>query len=432
MRILICSQMDILRTSLYILSLTTLIAAESNEINKRAKLGEECLWAADCTAISAATCKQGKCQCLPYHVKLNETTCLRGSLLGFECLLDEQCEVRVPRSRCLEGRCSCQKNHVPFRRDACLAGSVVGGYCLSNEQCQLANKLSLCKFHFHKGYGHCVCQPGYHSYNNRSCGPTLGITCDDDNTCRALISHSHCKRTSKHVSVCMCDQGYTVSGDGKRCVLLRKGLSEDPVSISKRCKTTDQCQARDPYSHCLYGICRCIANTSHCNEFNTGCFNDTFQCRNGQCISWYFVCNGRKNCEDGSDEEECIPFNCPKEAFQCADGSCIPRSKVCNGRADCTDGDDEKKCFDTCNAKAFRCGDGACLPQYSYCNAIISCRDGSDEDYNSCVKGNNCPPDQFRCANGQCRSTAILCSGKDGCGDNSDEKRCHACFCDKP
>ena len=48
-----------------------------------------------------------------------------------------------------------------------------------------------------------------------------------------------------------------------------------------------------------------------------GCHNDTFQCRNGQCISWYFVCDKHKNCEDGSDEDGCVKHRMSDPNNQC-------------------------------------------------------------------------------------------------------------------
>ncbi|XP_035786704.1 uncharacterized protein LOC118463886 isoform X2 [Anopheles albimanus] len=248
----------------------------------------------------------------------------------------------------------------------------------------------------------------------------------------------------------------------------RVDLGDGPVSLGLACASNEQCQLADPYSHCNEaGRCDCSFHQpdDSCRATNTGCSRGTFQCRSsGICISWFFVCDGRPDCSDASDEEcsfatksangtlQKTQFGCPELSFRCEQsGRCISRAGICDGKAQCPHGEDEVGCdfrkSRKCPEHTFMCRSGECLPEYEYCNAIVSCRDGSDEPPHLCgsravpnffvkllsgptARGRNyCP---MRCGNGRCRSTAIVCSGRDGCGDGSDEDRCSVCRCPAP
>ena len=76
-------------------------------------------------------------------------------------------------------------------------------------------------------------------------------------------------------------------------------------------------------------------------------FSGLFQCEQAStpydCISPTQICDGARNCRDGSDEIACESYTCLEGQFKCKHPpKCIPDAQRCNGQFECDDHSDEK------------------------------------------------------------------------------------------
>ncbi|GFU07691.1 low-density lipoprotein receptor-related protein 2, partial [Nephila pilipes] len=157
------------------------------------------------------------------------------------------------------------------------------------------------------------------------------------------------------------------------------------------------------------------------------CTSEEFRCLGSskKCVPKELVCDGIKDCEDGSDEKcEKEPERCPGNDFRCLNGRCIMASWKCDKRDDCGDNSDEIGCPTPVNCKKdqFTCTEGECISSLWRCDGESDCADGSDEA--NCHTTACSAETQLRCDNGQCIPKSWACDGAPDCFDSTDERNC--------
>uniref|UniRef100_A0ABM0M9V2 Sortilin-related receptor-like n=1 Tax=Saccoglossus kowalevskii TaxID=10224 RepID=A0ABM0M9V2_SACKO len=387
------------------------------------------------------TCKCGHdTEVVVYHGTDEECRCKGG-----ETIINGTC---VPQNgKCIPASWHCDKDNdcgdssdeqdCPYQTchpDEFTCGN---GRCISGSwQCDLDNDCY--DWSDEQGCDYPTCGVDKFTCDNQRCIP-ITWRCDYDNDCRDNSDEMNCNYNN-----------YTDSTEPGTCnknqMTCDNGLC---IPSNWRCDGYDDCgDNSDEPDSCQQREC----NSSF-----------EFKCKNNNCIYLSWKCDGMDDCGDNSDEQNCqdvvttsapstsYPSSCNTWQFSCLNGNCVSYWWKCDGVNDCGDYSDEYDCgpvtnetstttksytqYYTCSPYEFECGPLAttrCIPSYWVCDGDNDCGDYSDE--NACpspvyVPTTTTPPprctrDKFRCYDGHCLPRIYICNGYWDCVSGEDERNC--------
>ena len=196
---------------------------------------------------------------------------------------------------------------------------------------------------------HCVCGPHYYQCHTQGCIHWDSV-CDDINDCKDFSDETMCVM-NWHMTL---HDTSTPKCNSDTCEWNSSSLVPH---IDWSDETMLQCENGHPDCFPISALCvydldklghqRFCPNGAHLHKCIRHHCPDKFKCPNSYCIPVRRLCDGRKDCPEGEDEDECeqIPLLCPG-FYRCQGGMCIHPHEICDGYVDCElHGDDEKSCY---------------------------------------------------------------------------------------